>query len=162
MDMRQRRCLEFMKDYKFELSYHPSKANMVTNTLSRKSLHISMLMVRKLDLVEQIIDYSLVCIVTPRSVMLGMLKLTSSILEEIREELKMIILEEGHISSLSIHPIATKKYQDLKKMFRWQGMKKDVADIVMECFEALYDRRCVTLLYWYESGESVVLGPEII
>jgi len=32
----------------------------------------------------------------------------------------------------------------------------------MAPFEALYGRRCITLLCWYESGESVVLGPEIV
>lgn len=34
--------------------------------------------------------------------------------------------------------------------------------IGMEPCEALYDRRCKTHLCWYESGKSVVLGPEII
>lgn len=38
-------------------------------------------------------------------------------------ELKKMILEESHISSLSIHHGATKMYQDLKKMFWWLGMK---------------------------------------
>lgn len=42
-------------------------------------------------------------------------------------ELKKMILEESHRSSLSIHPRATKTYQDLKKMFWWPGMKQDVA-----------------------------------
>ena len=32
-------------------------------------------------------------------------------------ELKKMILEEGHKSGLSIHPGATKMYQDLKKLF---------------------------------------------
>ena len=32
-------------------------------------------------------------------------------------ELKKMILEESHRSSLSIHPGATKMYQDLKKIF---------------------------------------------
>lgn len=34
-------------------------------------------------------------------------------------ELKKRILEESRRSSLSIHPEATKMYQDLKKMFWW-------------------------------------------
>ncbi|MCI33639.1 hypothetical protein A2U01_0054856, partial [Trifolium medium] len=29
-------------------------------------------------------------------------------------------------------------------------------------FEALYGRKCRTLLCWYESGENVILGPEIV
>jgi hypothetical protein len=32
-------------------------------------------------------------------------------------ELKKRILEEGHMSSLSIHPGSTKIYQDLKRLF---------------------------------------------
>jgi hypothetical protein len=35
--MRQRRWLELIKDYDCEISYHPSKANVVAYTLSRKS-----------------------------------------------------------------------------------------------------------------------------
>ncbi|MCI74347.1 hypothetical protein A2U01_0095611, partial [Trifolium medium] len=32
----------------------------------------------------------------------------------------------------------------------------------MAPFEALYGRKCRTHLCWFESGESVVLGPEIV
>ena len=35
------------------------------------------------------------------------------------DELKKLILEESHRSSLSIHPGATKMYHDLKKLFWW-------------------------------------------
>ncbi|MCI40267.1 hypothetical protein A2U01_0061500, partial [Trifolium medium] len=83
--MRQRRWLEFLKDYDFKLSYHPRKANMVADALSRKSLHMSSLMVKELNLIEEFRDLSLVCKVTPRSVKLGMLKLTNPFLEEVKE-----------------------------------------------------------------------------
>ena len=36
------------------------------------------------------------------------------------------------------------------------------SSIGMAPFEALYGRRCRTPLCWYESGESAVLGPEIV
>ncbi|MCI31429.1 retrotransposon protein, partial [Trifolium medium] len=36
------------------------------------------------------------------------------------------------------------------------------SSIGMTPFEALYGRRCRTRLCWYESGENVVLGPEIV
>ena len=32
----------------------------------------------------------------------------------------------------------------------------------MTPFEALYGRGCKTPLYWYDSGEHVVLGPEMV
>ena len=35
--MRQRRWLELVKDYDFEILYHPGKANRVADALSRKS-----------------------------------------------------------------------------------------------------------------------------
>jgi hypothetical protein len=35
--MRQRRWLELIKDYKLEIHYHPGKANVVADALSRKS-----------------------------------------------------------------------------------------------------------------------------
>ena len=37
LNMRQRRWLELIKDYNLEVHYHPSKANVVANALSRKS-----------------------------------------------------------------------------------------------------------------------------
>ncbi|WJX88383.1 hypothetical protein P8452_70481 [Trifolium repens] len=174
--MRQRRCLEFLKDYDFELSYHPGKANVVADALSRKSLHMSSLMMKELDLIEEFRDLSLVCETTPRSVKLGMSKLTNVFLEDVKRgqkedlslvdrltpkkqgeqvdfnidefgvirfrgrvcvpdvpEIKKSILEEGHRSGLSIHPGATKMYQDLKKLFWWPKMKKEVAEFVYAC-----------------------------
>jgi hypothetical protein len=36
LNMRQTRCLEFIKDYDLEVHYHPGKANVVADALSRK------------------------------------------------------------------------------------------------------------------------------
>ena len=85
LNMRQRRWLEFLKDYDFELSYHPDKANVVADALSRKSLCISALMVKEMDLLEQFRDFSLACEVTPNNVRLGTLRITSELLGDIRE-----------------------------------------------------------------------------
>lgn len=78
-----------MKDYDFRLNYYPSKANVVTDALSRKSLHMLALMVRKFDLIEQFRDLSLMCEIIENNVKLGMLKLTSSFLNEIKEGQKL-------------------------------------------------------------------------
>lgn len=51
---------------------------MAADALSRKSLHMSSLMVRVMDLIEQFRDLSSVCEMIPQSVMLGMLKMTRS------------------------------------------------------------------------------------
>jgi hypothetical protein len=37
LNLRQRRWLELIKDYNLEIHYHPSKANVVANALSRKA-----------------------------------------------------------------------------------------------------------------------------
>ena len=60
LNMRQRRWLEYLKDFDFQLSYHPGKANVVADALSRKSLHMSTLMVKELELIEQFRDMSIV------------------------------------------------------------------------------------------------------
>ncbi|XP_050915449.1 uncharacterized protein LOC127130492 [Lathyrus oleraceus] len=87
--MRQIRWLKFLKYYDFVLSYHSGKANVLVDMLSRKSLHMSMMMVRELGLIEQFRDMSLVCEETHNNVKLGMLKLTTGILEDIRKDQKV-------------------------------------------------------------------------
>ena len=43
------------------------------------------------------------------------------------------VLEEAHKSKFFIYPGSNKMYQDLKRNFWWQGMKKDVAEFVAKC-----------------------------
>jgi len=83
--MRQRRWLELLKDYDFGLNYHPGRANVVADALSRKTLHMSAMMVKEFELLEQFRDLSLVCELSPQSVQLGMLKINSDFLNSIRE-----------------------------------------------------------------------------
>ena len=59
LNMRQRRCMEYLKDYDFELLYHPGKANVVADALSRKRVHISDMMVKELELIEKLRDMNL-------------------------------------------------------------------------------------------------------
>ena len=49
------------------------------------------------------------------------------------EEMRKQILSEAHNTPYSVHPGATKMYQDLRKHFWWNGMKKDVAEYVSKC-----------------------------
>ncbi|KAL5579735.1 hypothetical protein UlMin_012177 [Ulmus minor] len=48
-------------------------------------------------------------------------------------ELKEQLLSEAHATPYSVHPGATKMYQDLKGRFWWSGMKKEVAEYVAKC-----------------------------
>jgi hypothetical protein len=48
-------------------------------------------------------------------------------------ELRRDILDEAHKRQYTVHPGSTKMYQDLRKKFWWQGMKRDVAEYVAQC-----------------------------
>ena len=102
LNMHQRRWLEFLKDYDFELGYHPDKANVVVDALSRKSLHMSALMVREIDLLEQFRDLSLAYEVTPNSVRLGVLRITSELLGDIREGQKTNLFSKDSVRSYRV------------------------------------------------------------
>jgi hypothetical protein len=43
------------------------------------------------------------------------------------------ILNEAHKSRDSIHPGEVKMYKDLKRMYWWAGMKKDVINYISTC-----------------------------
>ena len=42
-------------------------------------------------------------------------------------------MKEAHDAKLSFHPSSTKMYQDLKQIFWWTRMKRDVARFVSHC-----------------------------
>jgi len=46
--------MEFLKDYDFELLYHPRKANVVADALSRKIVHTAHLMIKEVELLEKL------------------------------------------------------------------------------------------------------------
>ena len=48
-------------------------------------------------------------------------------------EIKKNILTEVHRSRYAIHPGGVKMYQDLKRSFWWEGMKRDVSKFVAKC-----------------------------
>ena len=67
-----------MKDYDFGLSYHLGKANVVADALSRKSSHASRMMVKEAKLVESFRDLNLGFTLTPRSIRLNHVVVTSN------------------------------------------------------------------------------------
>ncbi|XP_059302180.1 uncharacterized protein LOC132054137 [Lycium ferocissimum] len=46
--------------------------------------------------------------------------------------LRRQILEEAHYSRYSVHPVAIKMYHDLKLMYCWEEMKRDIAEFVAQ------------------------------
>jgi hypothetical protein len=58
--MRQRRWLELIKDYDCEINYHPGKANVVADTLSRKStVELAALRISQPQLIKKLTEMSL-------------------------------------------------------------------------------------------------------
>ena len=49
--------------------------------------------------------------------------------------MKALLLDEAHKSRYSIHPGATKMYNDLKQNYWWPGMKRDVVRYVEKCLK---------------------------
>ncbi|XP_070025185.1 uncharacterized protein [Nicotiana sylvestris] len=49
------------------------------------------------------------------------------------DSLRERIMAEAHTSRYSVHPGSTKMYHDLKEIYWWNNMKKDVADFVAKC-----------------------------
>ncbi|XP_059639261.1 uncharacterized protein LOC132281583 [Cornus florida] len=62
LNNRQRRWVEFLKDYNFDLQYHPGKANVVADALSRKSRGtLASLAIRKWKMLEDLAEIGLQC-----------------------------------------------------------------------------------------------------
>jgi hypothetical protein len=49
------------------------------------------------------------------------------------KDLKKKILDEAHVSKFSMHPGTTKTYHDLKPLYWWTRMKREIAQYVSEC-----------------------------
>jgi len=83
--MRQKRSMQFLKDYDFELHYHPRKANVVVDALSRKSLHISSLMILEMKLLEKFRDMNFLITLSHYKMQLNPTQITSNLQKQIHE-----------------------------------------------------------------------------
>ena len=43
------------------------------------------------------------------------------------------ILEEAYGSRYSIHPVSTKMYHDLREIYWWEGLRRDIAEFLSKC-----------------------------
>ncbi|KAL0562097.1 hypothetical protein IC582_002547 [Cucumis melo] len=136
LNMRQRRWLELVKDYDCEILYHLGKANVVADALSRKpTLRQRIIdaqsndpyLVEKRGLAEagQAVEFSLSSD--------GGLLFERRLCVPSDSAVKTELLSEAHSSPFSLHPGSTKMYQDLKRVYWWRNMKREVAEFVSRC-----------------------------
>ena len=50
-------------------------------------------------------------------------------------DLRTLVLSEAHHAPYSAHPGVKKMHADLKQLYFWAGMRRDVADFVARCLE---------------------------
>ncbi|KAJ9546759.1 hypothetical protein OSB04_019302 [Centaurea solstitialis] len=156
LNMRQQRAMELIKDYDCEILYHPGKANVVADALSRKAhvasicytiTHVTM----KSTLIDDLHRWQIEALKLEHMKSERMVGYVDSLSEDNRGlkvfktriwvprigGLREVILEEAHKSRLSIHPGGTKMYHDLRTEYWWPGMKVDIGRYVEKCITCL-------------------------
>ncbi|KAI3815477.1 hypothetical protein L1987_15146 [Smallanthus sonchifolius] len=137
LHMRQRRWVELLNDYDCEIRYHPGKANVVADALSRKDhvmLHCARIQTRILEaqhisVTEGNMYEEMSCGVELllESKPNGLLYYLNRIWVPDHDDLRTFLMNEAHKTRYSIHLGADKMYQDLRQQYWWPGMKKDIA-----------------------------------
>ncbi|GJX70999.1 putative reverse transcriptase domain-containing protein, partial [Tanacetum coccineum] len=152
LNMCQRRCIELFSDYDYEIRYHPGKANVVADMLSRKEWVKpkrvrAMSMKIRSNLKEKLLVAENEAIKeenAPAKMLHGLdqqmkkmgdrgLYYMDRIWVPLISDIRTMIMGEAHAMRCSIHPRADKMYYDLRDMYWWPGMKKDIATYVSKC-----------------------------
>ncbi|GJU98102.1 putative reverse transcriptase domain-containing protein [Tanacetum coccineum] len=152
LNMRQRRWIDLFSNYECEIRYHPGKANVVADALSRKERvkprrirAMAMTIqsgVKEMILAAQSEAFKQENVLAERLHGLdqqmerkedGSLYFIDRIWVPLVGDVRMVILNEAHKFRYSVHPGADKMYYDLRDMYWWPGMKRDIAIYVSKC-----------------------------
>ncbi|GKE66838.1 putative reverse transcriptase domain-containing protein, partial [Tanacetum coccineum] len=150
LNMRQRRWLELLSDYDYDIRCYPGKANVVADALSHKE-RIEPLrnedvggMIRK-DIPKEKLE--------PRAD--GTLCLNDRSWLPCYGDLRSVIMHESYKSKYSIHLGSEKMYQDMKKLYWWPNMKVDIATYVSKCL------KCVRVKDEHQRPSGLLVQPAI-
>ncbi|GJR74673.1 putative reverse transcriptase domain-containing protein [Tanacetum coccineum] len=162
LNMRQRRWIELFSDYECEIRYHPGKANVVADALSRKERvkpkrvrAMAMTIqsgVKGMILAAQGEAFNQENVLAERLHGLdqqmerkgdGSLYFMDRIWVPLVGGVRTVIMDEAHKSRYSVHPRADKMYYDLRDMYWWPGMKRDIATYVSECLTCAKRETCI-------------------
>ncbi|GJW02677.1 putative reverse transcriptase domain-containing protein [Tanacetum coccineum] len=129
LNMRQRRWFKLLSDYDCEIRYHPGKANMVADAMSRKEQNKPLRVeVRKEKNYGNEDLGGMIKNLEPSADATLCLRNRSWI--PCFGELRTLIMHESHKLKYSIHPGSKNMYQDLKKLYWWPNMKAEIATYV--------------------------------
>ncbi|KAL4011292.1 hypothetical protein IC575_028346 [Cucumis melo] len=148
LNMRQRRWFELVKDYDCEILYHPGKAPLhrdleraeIAVSVGAATMQLAQLAVQP-TLRQRIIDAQSNDPYLAEAWQAVEFSISSDggLLFERRlcvpsdSAVKTKLLSEAHRSPFSMHPGSTKMYQDLKRVYWWRNMKREVAEFVSKC-----------------------------
>ncbi|GJY51177.1 putative reverse transcriptase domain-containing protein [Tanacetum coccineum] len=171
LNMRQRRWIELFSDYDCEIRYHPGKANVVADALSRKE-RVKPKRVRAMNMILQssIKDRILAAQKEAVDESAGLQKGLDEMIEQrsngtlyyldriwvpLKGDVRTLIMEEAHKSKYYVHPGADKMYYDLRDRYWWSGMKKDIVVYVSKCLT------CLKVKAEHQRPSGLLQQPEI-
>ncbi|GJU62915.1 putative reverse transcriptase domain-containing protein, partial [Tanacetum coccineum] len=154
LNMRQRRWIELLSDYDCEIRYHPGKANVVADALSRKE-RIEPLR-REVVKIENIKVEDISGMLKKLEARAdGTLCLDNRSWLPCYGDTRPLIMHESHKSKYSIHPGADKMYHDLKMLYWWPNMKADIATYVSKCLT------CAKVKAEHQRPSGLLVQPDI-
>ncbi|GJU76534.1 reverse transcriptase domain-containing protein [Tanacetum coccineum] len=151
LNMRQRRWIELFSDYECEIRYHPGKANVVADVLSRKE-RLKPRHVRAMAMTVQIGMRERIQMEKKEGKSLYFM---DRIWVPLIRDVRTIIMDEAHKTKYSVHPGADKMYYDLRDRYWWPGMKRDIATYVSKCLT------CSKVKAEHQRPSGLLQQPEI-
>ncbi|GJZ23443.1 putative reverse transcriptase domain-containing protein [Tanacetum coccineum] len=166
LELGSRRWLELLSDYDCEIRYHPGKANVVADALSRKEQSKPLRTearkpenLKNEDVGGMLIENSKdpekfrTKKLEPRAD--GTLCFNGRSWLPCYGDLRTVIMHESHKSKYSIHPGSDKMYQDMKKLYWWPNMKANIATYVSKCLT------CAKVKAEHQRPSGLLVQPDI-